>query len=318
MRNIKSTMNDLQASLKKTSIKAWRHIKSIFTTTSPLYIVAFLIFAAYTVFLLYLIVWGLLTSMKDSEEFLYNVLGLPNQFRLSNYVDVIDVMRVEVKTAGGTRYVYMEGMLLNSILVAVGGSILLVSAQCFTAYCVAKFSDYPISKILYTFNIITIILPVVGSGPSQLQVMHALGLYDNIFGFWVTKLHYIGLDFMIFHAYFKSISKEYAEAAEIDGASQFGIFFRIMFPLATGMFLTLFLTEFVGMWNDYQTPLLIIPNHPTLSIGVFEFSRGTGNATSDLPHKVAGCMILFLPIFIVFLAFHNRLMNNVTMGGVKE
>ena len=214
---LKTIMNDLQASLKRTSIKAWHRIKSIFTTTSPLYIVAFLIFAAYTVFLLYLIVWGLLTSMKGSEEFLYNVLGFP----------VIEFMRVEVGTASGTRYVYLEEMLLNSILVAVGGSILLVAAQCFTAYCVARFSDYPISKILYTFNIITIILPIVGSGPSQLQIMHTLGLYDNIFGFWVTKLHYIGLDFMIFHAYFKSISKEYAEAAEIDGASQFGIFFRI-------------------------------------------------------------------------------------------
>lgn len=318
MKNIKTTMNDLRASLKRTLLKAGQRLKNIFTTTSPLYIVAFLIFVAYTVFLLYLIVWGFLASLKGSEEFLYNVLGFPKQFRLSNYLDVYDFMRVEVKTAGGTRYVYMEGMLLNSIFVAVAGSILLVVAQCFTAYCVAKFNDYPISKILYTFNIITIILPIVGSGPSQLQVMHALGLYDTIFGFWVTKLHYIGLDFMIFHAYFKSISKEYSEAAEIDGASQFGIFFRIMLPLAKGIFLTLFLTEFVGMWNDYQTPLLIIPNHPTLAIGVFEFSRGTGNATSDLPHKVAGCMILFLPIFIVFLAFHNRLMNNVTMGGVKE
>lgn len=129
MRNIKTTMNDLQSSLKRVSIKAWHRIKSIFTTTSPLYIVAFLIFAVYTVFLLYLIVWGLLTSMKGSEEFLYNVLGFPKQFRMSNYLDVYDFMRVEVKTAGGTRYVYMEEMLLNSILVAVVGSILLVAAQ---------------------------------------------------------------------------------------------------------------------------------------------------------------------------------------------
>ena len=318
MRNIKTTMNDLQASLKRASIKAWHRIKSIFTTTSPFYIVAFLIFAAYTVFLLYLIVWGLLTSMKGSEEFLYNVLGFPNQVRLSNYLDVIEFMRVEVETAGGTRYVYLEEMLLNSVIVSVGGALILVAAQCFTAYCVAKYSEYFISKILYTFNIITIILPIVGSGPSQLQVMHSLGLYDTILGFLITKMHYIGMDFMIFHAYFKSISKEYAEAAEIDGASQFGVFFRIMLPLAQGIFLTLCLTEFVGIWNDYQTPLLIIPNYPTLSIGVFEFSRGTVNAISDLPHKVAGCMILFLPIFILFLIFHNRLMNNVTMGGVKE
>ena len=294
-------------------------VKYIFTSTSPIYIIAFLIFAAYTVFLLYMLIWGVFTSLKDPyTDFIRNVLGLPKEWKFSNYLEAYEAIRVQVKTAISTRYVYFPEMLFNSLCISVGGALILVGSQCFTAYCIAKFNDYKISKILYTFNIITMIVPIVGSGPSMLQIMRSLGFYDNLFGYLTTKAHFTGLNLMIFHAYFRSLSKEYAEAAEIDGASQFGVFFRIMLPLAGGMLLTLFMTEFIGMWNDYQTPLVYLPNHPTLAIGVFTFSRATGNTTATIPHKVAGCMILFLPIFTLFVIFHKRLMNNVTMGGVKE
>ncbi len=299
--------------------RAGARLKHIFVSTSPIYIIPFLIFVAYTIFLLYMLIWGFFTSLKDPyTDFIRNVLGLPQEWKFSNYLDAYNAIRVQVKTSMSTRYVYFPEMLFNSLCISVGGSVILVGSQCFTAYCIAKFNDYKISKILYTFNIITMIVPIVGSGPSMLQIMRSLRFYDNLFGFLTTKAHFTGLNLMIFHAYFRSLSKEYSEAAELDGATQSGVFFRIMLPLAKGIFLTLFMTEFVGMWNDYQTPLVYLPNHPTLAIGVFTFSRSTGNITATIPHKVAGCMILFLPIFILFVIFHKRLMNNVTMGGVKE
>jgi len=148
--------------------------------------------------------------------------------------------------------------------------------------------------------------------------MRSLQIYDTIIGFWITKAHFLGLNFLLFHAAFLRLSKEFSEAAEIDGASHFGVFFRIALPLVSGIFLTIFLIEFIAIWNDYQTPLIYMPTHPPLSTGVFEFSRSSGNATVGTPHKIAGCMILFLPIFIIFLIFHGRLMNNLSMGGVKE
>ena len=296
-----------------------RKVKRTFTTTNALYLVAFFVLLTFVTLFLYLLFWGIITSFKDNySDFVRNVLGFPKQWKFSNYADAFGAIKVRVASGNGVRYVYFFELLGNSLLFSVGGALVLVCSSCFTAYCVAKFNRCKFSKILYAFNIVTMILPIVGSGPSMLQLMRALHLYDTIIGFWVTKAHFMGLNFLLFHAAFSKLSKEYSEAAELDGASQFGVFFRIALPLVSGIFLTIFLIEFVAIWNDYQTPLVYMPTHPPLSTGVFEFNRSSSNATVGTPHKIAGCMILFLPIFIIFLLFHGRLMNNLSMGGIKE
>lgn len=293
--------------------------KRMFSTTSVLFIVAFIVFLAFVGLFLYLLFWGFITSFKDNyADFVRNVLGLPKKWVFSNYIEAFGAIKVRIASGGGVRYAYFFELLANSLLFSVGGALVLVCSSCFTAYCVAKFNKCKFSKILYTFNIVTMILPIVGSGPSTIQIMRTLHIYDTIIGFWITKAHFMGLNFLLFHAAFLRLSKEFSEAAELDGASHFIVFFRISLPLVSNIFLTIFLIEFVAIWNDYQTPLVYMPTHPPLSTGVFEFSRSSGNATVGTPHKIAGCMILFLPIFIIFLMFHKRLMNNLSMGGIKE
>ncbi len=293
--------------------------KRMFSTTNALYIVAFIVLMSFVGLFLYLLFWGFITSFKDNyADFVRNVLGLPKKWKFSNYIEAFGAIKVRIVAGGGVRYAYFFELLANSLLFSVGGALVLVSSSCFTAYCVAKFNKCKFSKILYTFNIVTMILPIVGSGPSTIQIMRTLHIYDTIIGFWITKAHFMGLNFLLFHAAFLRLSKEFSEAAELDGASHFVVFFRIALPLVSSIFLTIFLIEFVAIWNDYQTPLIYMPTHPPLSTGVFEFSRSSGNATVGTPHKIAGCMILFLPIFIIFLLFHGRLMNNLSMGGVKE
>lgn len=294
-------------------------IKHTFTTTNVLFIVAFVLFVLFVSLFLYLLYWGFITSFKDNyNDFVRNVLGLPKKWMFSNYAESFKAIKVRIASGSGVRYAFFPELLLNSVLYSVGGALVLVCSACFTAYCVAKFDKCKFSKILYAFNIVTMILPIVGSGPSTLQIMRALHIYDTIIGFWITKAHFMGLNFLLFHAAFTKLAKEYSEAAELDGASNFGVFFRIVLPLIGGIFLTIFLIEFVAIWNDYQTPLVYMPTHPPLSTGVFEFSRSSSNATVGTPHKIAGCMILFLPIFVIFLIFHGRLMNNLSMGGIKE
>ena len=306
--------------IKNTSRRKIRDkIKHTFTTTNVLFIVAFVFLALFVSLFLYLLYWGFITSFKDNyNDFVRNVLGLPKKWRFSNYAESFKAIKVRIASGSGVRYAFFPELLLNSVLYAVGGALVLVCSACFTAYCVAKFDKCKFSKSLYAFNIVTMILPIVGSGPSTLQIMRALHIYDTIIGFWITKAHFMGLNFLLFHAAFTKLAKEYSEAAELDGASNFGVFFRIVLPLIGGIFRTIFLIEFVAIWNDYQTPLVYMPTHPPLSTGVFEFSRSSSNATVGTPHKIAGCMILFLPIFIFFLIFHGRLMNNLSMGGIKE
>ena len=68
-------------------------------------------------------------------------------------------------------------------------------------------------------------------------------------------------------------------------------------------------------WNDYQVPLVYIPSHPTLTYAMYKAALST--RISSVPERLAVCLVVFIPIFIVFSVFHRGLMGNVSMGGLK-
>lgn len=89
--------------------------------------------------------------------------------------------------------------------------------------------------------------------------------------------------------------------------------------MVSNVIVTVALINFVAFWNDYQTPYVYIPNHPTLAYGLFMFSRlFTSRDLQEPTYKLAGSMMVFVPVFIVFLCFQKRLMGNISMGGIKE
>ena len=112
-------------------------------------------------------------------------------------------------------------------------------------------------------------------------------------------------------------SRCYAEAAFIDGASHFTVFFRIMLPLVKTTFAALMLLSFISFWNDYYTPMIYLPSMPTLSYGLYYYSHSSGQGQSLIPMQLAACMIASFPIMILFLALRKRLMGSLTLGGLK-
>ena len=123
--------------------------------------------------------------------------------------------------------------------------------------------------------------------------------------------------FFVFLSIFKGIPNAFAEAAKIDGASHFRVFVLIMLPLVKTTFFTVLLIRFIEFWNDYQTPLIYLPSFPTVARGLFAFNLSTANEIASVPGKLAGAMVMLLPILVVFVLFHKRLMGNLTMGGLK-
>ena len=122
----------------------------------------------------------------------------------------------------------------------------------------------------------------------------------------------------MFYAFFESLSDAYIEAAEIDGASQLRIFLYIIVPLGIKMIGSVALIHGVQFWNDYQAPLLYTPTLPTISYGVYYLVNVGGNAElKTVPGTITCCMLLALPLLVVFIALRNKLMGNMSMGGIK-
>ena len=124
--------------------------------------------------------------------------------------------------------------------------------------------------------------------------------------------------FLVFYSFFVGLSDSYVEAAEIDGASQFRVMLSVIIPLAKTMISACFIMFFVQTWNDYSTPLMYLPTHPTLAYGIY-FNTVLGDTTLNrVPIRLASLMFLAIPSLIFFILFRERLMGNISMGGVKE
>ena len=183
----------------------------------------------YTICLLSPLLYGLVTSLKTNEDYTLNPTGFPNPLSFSNYATAFEGFYVTIYNAAGMRNIYLERMMLNSLLYALGCSFMSVAVPCLAAYVVANYK-YKICNVIYVFVIISIILPIVGSLPSELQLARALGLYDNFFGLWIMSGHIRSMYFLILHATFKAFPKDYAEAAKIDGASGWKSLWHITIP----------------------------------------------------------------------------------------
>ena len=283
---------------------------------SPLTIVMAVILGLYCLVLAIWLVWALLTSFKNPNDFLGNKYGLPNPWYFDNFAYVIYEYKVEKLIDGVSTVISTGDMILNSVLYSVGSAFVATLVPCITAYLCARYK-YKFSKIIYSIVLVCMVIPIVGSQASELQIVIKMGIYDHMFGMWILKSGFLGLYFLVFHEVFLSIPNAYGEAAEIDGASDFCIMTKISLPLAKNTFFTVWLIMFVTYWNDFQTPMLYLPTHPTISEALYWIKSSSFNYFAKMPVKMAAPMMFLIPVLVIFLCFHKRLLGNLTVGGVK-
>ena len=288
---------------------------------TPLNIVVTLILLVFAFVIIYPLVFGIIGSFKHELDWNGNYLGLPNNqwhgeaaWQWENYRYAIFEMYVEI---GATlRPVRVPEMALNSILYAGGMTFASVFMHALVAYIVAKYK-FKFGPILYGVVLVTMMLPIVGSMASAIQVRNDLHIYGHyITEFAVALGGFGGTHFLIFYACFKSISWSYAEAAQMDGAGHFMIFIRIMMPLAWSTVSAVAILQFIHYWNNYEAPMVYLPNMPTLAYGLYRF-RTTSDPLKTEPKVLAASMIIAVPTLALFVAFRNKIMGNIAVGGLK-
>ena len=294
-----------------------------------------IILAVYSLSIIITLAWGFLTSLKSKTDFATwdNVIGLPSLewsreefLQFKNYTDVFRdfIIPREKSFFVGESIVEHESesgvfaMLLNTLIYAGIGAFLHAFIPAVMGYMCAKYKN-SVAAFIYALNLIVMIVPIVGTQSSTISILRALNLYDNYLGMVCLKFTFMGMYFIVFHAYFEGLPDSYAEAAEVDGASQLRILTSIILPLTVKMLATVFLIQFVAAWNDYQTALLYMPTHPTLAFGVHYLCIGDGSKGDFgfVPAQTAACMLLAIPILVAFIIFKDKLMGNGTMGGIK-
>lgn len=310
----------------------------------PVIIATFIVLFLYAVSIILVLAWGLLTSLKSDIDFeiMSNYIGLPNleyskneALRFANFGTVFKYMGTlqysSIYYSGSTKVTHTLGgggvnvsfltYLAYTFLYVGVGSIILAVVPAVGGYMCAKYK-FKFSKIQCTIYLLFMMIPIVGNYPSELSFLRQTGLYDTFIGNWIQKFHFSGMYFFVYLAFYQGLPDAYAEAAEIDGASQLSILIRIVFPLSINVIGAVFLIQFINLWNDYQTPLLYLPTKPTLAYVVYLFSLINAPGLSPAvkgkhPIEIAACLMLALPILVIYCVFNKKLVGDISMGGIK-
>lgn len=182
--------------------------------------IVFAVFLMHCLSLLIPVVWMFFSALMTREEYV-GAFVLPKTWQFSNFIDAFASLTLD----DGTTFF---GMIFNSIWYTGGMTALTVFMPTMTGYVMSKYK-FRGRDALYTFVIFSMTVPIIGAGAATMKIYGMLGLLDSpLYVLWEGTGTSWGGMFLVYYGFFKSVSWAYAEAAEIDGAGPFTIFFRIM------------------------------------------------------------------------------------------
>jgi len=251
----------------------------------------------------------LVNSFKNRQELYENVLAFPKDFSFQYYIAAIEKMNF--LSAFG-----------NSLYITVISVIFIVILSSMTAWMLAR-TNNRISKIIFMTFIATMLIPFQTIMMPLMQEMN-----------WIMKTTGIpmlntrgGLIFMnigfntsmavfLYHGFIKSIPISLEEAAMIDGASKFSIFWRIIFPMLKPITVTVMILNVISIWNDYLLPSLVLTQKElrTIPLSTFYFF---GEFTIQWNQAMAGLVLTIIPVVIFYVFAQKYIIKGIAEGAVK-
>ncbi|MFB8776199.1 carbohydrate ABC transporter permease [Streptomyces broussonetiae] len=247
----------------------------------------------------------LLTSLKSEREMAdgSGALALPDDlFHLDNYATAFrdgEMLQAFVNTA-------------VILVVAIGGTVLIGSM---TAYAIDRFTFRFRNPVVALF-LVAALVPGVTTQVATFQIVNSLGMFDSL---WAPIVLYMGTDIVsiyIFLQFVRSIPVSLDEAARLDGAGAFTIYWRIVFPLLKPAIATVVIVKGITVYNDFYIPFLYMPSEElgVISTSLFRFKGPFGAHWETIS---AGAVLVILPTLIVFLFLQRFIYNGFTRGATR-
>ncbi|MEH7302708.1 carbohydrate ABC transporter permease [Neobacillus drentensis] len=268
-------------------------------------LVVFLILLLGSFVLLTPLWWMISTSLKSTQEILqFPPSFFPKQFHFSNYIEAW-------KTGDFTRWS------MNTLLIAVASTVGNVLINSFVAYGFAKVR-FKGRNALFVLVLSTMIIPGFVTLIPQYILFSKLGWVNTYLPLIVPA--FLGSAFNIFliRQFMMTVPNEIIEAAFMDGASHFRIWWSIVMPLVKPALLTVGIFSFTGAWNDLLTPLLYLSDEKlyTLQLGLQTFK---GSVQTQWNYLMAMSVMVLIPIILIFFLFQSYFIKGANLSaGMKE
>lgn len=272
-------------------------------------VLIYLILSIWAAIVIFPMLWALMTSLKTDQEIFFSPWALPAAPVFDNFVRAWTTARI------GEYFI-------NTMIIVVPSLFFTLLLSSMAAYVLARFEFRGRNLIIYMF-LVGMIFPIFLALVPLYFVTQKLGLLDTYQGLILVYIAF-SLSFTIYFLinFFRTLPKELGEAATIDGASQYDIFFRVYLPLAKPGLITMGIFNFLGQWNQYILPnTLMITNddsntHYVLSQGLY-YLQAKQFYGSDWSGLFAAVMIVMIPTLVVYLIFNDQIEQGMTAGAVK-
>ena len=257
--------------------------------------------------MIYPILWLFASSLKAPDEIWTNVASLiPKSLVLQNYAN-------GWKGFGGITF---ATFFKNSFFYAGIGTLASVGSSAIVAYAFARIRFLG-QKFWFAIMLLTIMLPQQVLLIPQYIVFSKLGWLNSFKPLLIPR--FFGHPFFIFLMvqFMRGIPKELDDAAEIDGCSKAGIFFRIMLPLIQPALITAAIFSFYWTWSEFLTPLIYLNNPKlyTLSMALRTFADPSGQ--TDWGAIFAMSSLSLVPVFVIFILFQKYIVEGISTSGLK-
>ena len=265
--------------------------------------------------------WMLRTALSSNHSLAANAGNLlPADFSWGAFKRVLGLQTPEEAIAEGGSgaainfWWYLRSSIIVSTLVTVGQ----VFFSSMAAYAFSRLRWPGREKVFALFLATMMVPPIFTALPNFLMIKN-LGLLNTYAGIILPFLFMTPFAIFFLRQFFLSMSREVEEAAMLDGASKFRIYFKIVLPNAAAPLATLALLTFIGTWNEYFWPLLVGQDESVrvLTVGLGVFKSQSPQGAPDWSGLMAATLIAALPVLLLFIAFGKKVVNSIGFSGIK-
>jgi multiple sugar transport system permease protein len=254
--------------------------------------------------------WTLMSSLKTPQEMMtFPPPWLPAAPQWVNYARLVQIPRIPV-----TIWAW------NSTIVVVLTTVGVLITASMVAYSFARF-EYRGRNLLFLITLSTLMLPEQVTIIPQFVLFYNFGWINTLLPLWVPAW-FGGGGFAIFlmRQFMMTLPRDLDEAALIDGAGFFRIFWSILLPLCKPALATLGIITIIDAWGDFLRPLIFLnsPEKFTVSVGLRFFNTAPDVSSEPMAHLImAACVLSMLPVIIIFFLGQRFFVRGIVMSGIK-
>jgi ABC-type glycerol-3-phosphate transport system permease component len=257
---------------------------------------------------LYPLMFTIITSFKDNEQFYTKFWNFPDPLHYENYQD-----------AFGTILPFLG----NSLIISLGSIFVILLTASMSAYAFSRLR-FPGKEAVFMVILALLMIPGLLMLIPQYLLLKQLGLLTptGIRPYLGMMLGYVAgqqaFSIFIIRAFFDSQPEELFDAARIDGCNEYSAYLRIALPLIKPVLASITIVVLLGVWNDYLWPLIVTTDkrYYTIALGLLRFQASLGNVVLYGP-RFAGYIVATMPLMVLYLFLMRYFIEGLTAGAIK-